>query len=69
MLTTDSSVREKLKRLPEGRTVYQFPGMGPSRAHVFYSNHYLLKVWDRFFDLREILDCYHVRQSVVIFRK
>jgi hypothetical protein len=38
-------------------------------ACVFYPNHHLKKVWDRFLDLQEILDCRHVRQSVVVLRK
>lgn len=70
ILKTDPSVREKLQQpMAEGRTVYRFTDFGPYRSQVFHSNKYLERVWGRFFDLQEILDCHHVRQSVVVLRK
>ncbi len=70
IVKTDPSVREKLEHpLAEGRTVYRFTDFGPYRAQVFHSNNYLHQVWGRFFEIEEILDCHHVRQSVVVLRK
>ncbi|MCH2182123.1 MAG: class I SAM-dependent methyltransferase [Mariniblastus sp.] len=70
ILKIDPSVREKLQQpMPEGRTVYRFTDFGPYRAQVFHSNNYLERVWGRFFDVQEILDCHHVRQSVVVLKK
>jgi len=70
MLKVDPSVSEKLNEpMREGRTGYRFTHFGPYRAQVFHSNSYLERVWGRFFDLQEILDCHHARQSVVVLRK
>ncbi len=55
--------------MPNTRTVYRFTSFGPYRAQVFHSNHYLRQVWGRFFKVHAILDCHHVRQSVVVLRK
>ena len=70
ILRTDPTVREKLALpLAEGRTVYRFTDFGPYRAQVFHSNGYIHQVWSRFFEVREILDCHHVRQTVVVLQK
>ena len=70
ILKTDPGVKEKLQEpLPQGRTVYRFTDLGPYRAQVFHSNDYLERVWGRFLKLREIMDCHHVRQSVVVLQK
>ncbi len=67
---TDPTVREKLQHpMPAGRTVFRFTDVGPYRAQVFHSNDYLHQVWGRFMDICEILDCFHVRQSVVVMKK
>jgi ubiquinone/menaquinone biosynthesis C-methylase UbiE len=55
--------------MPDKRTVYRFTDFGPYRAQVFHSNNYLKKVWGRFFNVREIIPCHHVRQTVVVLQK
>ena len=55
--------------MPDQRSVYRFTNFGPYRAQVFHSNNYIRRVWGRFLEVEEILDCHHVRQSVVILSK
>lgn len=70
LLNIDPALREKLQQpMPPGRAVYRFTDFGPYRAQVFHSNDYLERVWGRFLDIQEILDCHHVRQSVVVLKK
>jgi len=69
MIGVDPDTPTKLaSAMPPGRTVYRFTPIGPYRAHVFHSNAYIQQVWGRFFDIVEILPCYHRHQSVVIMR-
>lgn len=67
VLKTDPGFAEAVQGpMPDTRTVYRFTHRGPYRAQVFHSNNYLEQVWGRFFEIKEILDCHHVRQSVVV---
>ena len=67
VLKTDPGFAEAVhKPMPDTRRVYRLTKLGPYRAQVFHSNNYLHRVWGRFFEIRKILDCDHVRQSVVV---
>lgn len=70
ILKIDPSVREQIHGpLPSNRLVYRFSQVGPYRAQVFHSNAFLRNVWGRFFEVVDILDLHHVRQSVVVLRR
>lgn len=70
IMKIDPEFAEKLTQpMPNQRTVYRFTDFGPYRAQVFHSNDYLQRVWGRFFKIREIIPCHHVRQTVVVLQK
>ncbi len=70
IMKVDPEFKEQIHQpMPDRRSVYRFTNFGPYRAQVFHSNNYLNRVWGRMFEIKEILPCHHVRQSVVVLQK